>query len=62
MLDSIRNMFQFLASQIINNKNVLLVSEIKLDDSFPMGQLLLDGFSRPLEWFVAQMGVQLFFM
>ena len=34
-IKSIRNKFEFLASQIINNVDVLLVPETKLDDSFP---------------------------
>ena len=46
-INSIRNKFQFLASQVINNVDVLLVSETKLDDSFPTAQFLLDGFSKP---------------
>ena len=46
-INSIRNKFQLLASQIINYVDVLLVSETKLDDSFPTAQFLLDGFSKP---------------
>ena len=46
-LNSMRNKFQFLASQVINNVDVLLVSGTKLDDSFPTAQCLLDGFSKP---------------
>ena len=46
-INSIRNEFYFLASQIINNVNILLVSETKLDDSFPATQFLLDGFLKP---------------
>ena len=46
-INSIRNKFQFLASQVINKIDVLLVSETKLDDSFPTAQFLLDGFSKP---------------
>ena len=46
-INSIRNKFQFLASQITNNVDILLVSETKLDDSFPTAQFLLDGFSKP---------------
>ena len=34
-INSTRNKFQFLVSQIINNIDVLLISETKLDDSFP---------------------------
>ena len=43
-LNSINNKFQFLASQIINHVDVLLVSEIKLGDSF--STVLLEGFSK----------------
>ena len=46
-INSIRNKFEFVASQIINNVDVLLVSETKLDDNFPTAQFLLDGFSKP---------------
>ena len=34
-INSIRNKFSFLASQIGNNLDVLLISEIKLDDTIP---------------------------
>ena len=37
-INSMRNKFQFLASQTINNVDVLLVSETKLDDSSPKAQ------------------------
>ena len=30
-----------------NNLDILMISETKLDDSFPTGQFLLDGFSVP---------------
>ena len=46
-INSIRNKFYFLASQITNNVDVLPVPETKLDDSFPTAQFLLDGFSKP---------------
>ena len=46
-VNSIRNKFQLLASQIINNVDVLTVSETKLYDSFLTAQFLLDGFSKP---------------
>ena len=46
-INSIRNKFQFLASQIISNVDVLLVSETKLNDSIPTAQFLLDGLSKP---------------
>ena len=40
-----RNKFEMLSDQIKGNINVLPVSETKLDDSFPIGNLLIDGFS-----------------
>ena len=46
-INSIRNKCQILASQIINNVDVLLVYETKFDDSFPTTQILLDGFLKP---------------
>ena len=45
-INSIRNKFQFLASQVISNVDVLLVSETKLDDYFPAAQFLLNGLSK----------------
>ena len=37
-IKSMRNKFFFLASQIGNNLDVLLISETKLDDTFPTAQ------------------------
>ena len=45
-INSIRNKLQFLSSQIVNNVDVLLVSETKLADFFPMAQILLDVFFK----------------
>ena len=36
-----------LSDQIKSNIDVLLVSETKIDDSFPIGKFLIDGFSTP---------------
>ena len=46
-VNSIRNKIQFVASQVINNVDILLVFETKIDDSFPTSQFLLDGFLKP---------------
>ena len=46
-INSIRNKFQFLEKEICANLDILLISESKLDDSFPSAQFLLDGFSKP---------------
>ena len=36
-----------LSDQIKGNIDVLLVSEAKIDDRFPNGNILVDGFSTP---------------
>ena len=46
-INSIRNKFQFLEKEVCANLDILLISETKLDDSFPSAQFLLDGFSKP---------------
>ena len=46
-INSIRNKFKFLEKDICANLDILLISETKLDDSFPSAQFLLDGFSKP---------------
>ena len=45
-MNSIRNKFQFLEKEVCANLDILLISETKLDDSFPSAQFLLDGFSK----------------
>ena len=44
---SIRNKFQLLSEQIKGNVDVLMISETKIDDSFPVGQFLIEGFCTP---------------
>ena len=46
-INSIRNEFSFLATQIGNNLDIVLISETKLDDTFPTAQFLLDRFRKP---------------
>ena len=46
-INSIRNKFDFLAHQVQGNIDILMISETKLDESFPPGQLLLDGYTAP---------------
>ena len=46
-INSIRNKFHFLESEASKHLDILLISEIKIDESFPSAQFLLDGFSRP---------------
>ena len=46
-INSIRNKFDFSCSEISPSLDLLLVSETKLDDSFPMAQFLMSGFCKP---------------
>ena len=40
-------MLELLSDQIKGNINVLLIPETKSDDSFSVGNFLMDGFSSP---------------
>ena len=44
---SIRNKFDFLAHQVKGNIDILMISETKLDESFPPSQFFLDGYMVP---------------
>ena len=46
-IDFIRNKFELLSLQIIGNVDVLMISQTKIDDSFPVGQFLIEGFCTP---------------
>ena len=46
-INSIRNKFDSLADIIKDNIDILMISETKVDDSFPDGQFFLDGFGTP---------------
>ena len=46
-INLIRNKIDLLSEQVRGNIDVLLVSETKIDDSFPQGQFIIDGFSAP---------------
>ena len=46
-INSIRNKFDTLVQQITNNIDILMISETKLDNSFPEGQFLIPGYSSP---------------
>ena len=47
-MDSLRNKFDCLDQQITGNVDVFMVSETKLDNSFPVGQFLIDGYGPPI--------------
>ena len=49
---SLRNKLDFLVDMIKYDIDILMISETKVDDPFPDGQILLDGFGTPfrLDW------------
>ena len=46
-INSITNKFDLLANQITGNVDVIVMSETKLDASFPIDQFKIPGFSTP---------------
>ena len=49
-INSVRNNFQTLTYIIDHNIDLLLISETKLDDSFPTAQFQMKGFSVPYRY------------
>ena len=49
-INSVRNKFEALTYIIDNNIDLLLISETKLDDSFPTAQFQMKGFSVPYRY------------
>ena len=46
-INSIRNKFELLAKDPASNVDLLMISETKIDNSFPKGQFLIKGFCEP---------------
>ena len=46
-INSLRLKFDSLAQKITGNVDILMISETKLDNSFPEGQFLIEGYSKP---------------
>ena len=46
-INSLRNKFDICTDQITGNVDVMVISEKKLDDSFPESQLKIPGYSSP---------------
>ena len=46
-INSIRNKFELIPEQVRGNADILMVSETKIDDSFPNGIFLIHGFISP---------------
>ena len=49
-INSLRNKFDLFSEQIKGHIDVLMVSETKLDDTFPVGQFLIEGFHSPFRF------------
>ena len=47
-INSLRNKFEILVSSIAVNLDILMISETKLDESFPVSQFLIPGFDNPI--------------
>ena len=45
-INSLRNKFDYLIEQITGNIDILMISKTKLDSSFPIGQFLINGYSK----------------
>ena len=46
-INSVRNKFEMLKEVVGNKIDILLISETKLDDTFPLNQFILEGFTPP---------------
>ena len=46
-INSLRNKLEFLKEQIQDNIDILMISETKIDASFPRRQFLLNGYNTP---------------
>ena len=47
-INSLRKKFEILVSSIAFNLDILKISETKLDESFPVSQILIPGFENPI--------------
>ena len=46
-INSLRNKSGLLKDQIKGNIDILMISDIKIDDTFPHSQFFIEGFSTP---------------
>ena len=47
-ITALRNIFDSLIKQITGNRDILIISDGKLDSSFSMGEFLINGDNEPL--------------
>ena len=46
-INSIRNKFETLISLVTSDIDILMISERKIDESFPLSRFMIHGFSMP---------------
>ena len=46
-INSLTNKFEFLVEFIRGKVDILMISETKIDESFPLGQFKINGFNAP---------------
>ena len=46
-INSLRNKFEFVVEFIRGKVDILMISEKNIDESFPLGQFKINGFSAP---------------
>ena len=46
-INSIRNKFETLASLVVYDIDILIISETKINESFPLSRFIIDGLSMP---------------
>ena len=61
-INSLRNKFEALQFIINRNLDIILLSETKLDDSFPSAQFMLKNFGIPIGLTETQMVEDCYFM
>ena len=49
-INSIRNKFDMLSSMVKDSIDILMVSETKLDSSFPQAQFRMEGYAPPFRY------------
>ena len=49
-INSIRNKFEMLSNSIKGNLDILMISETKLDSTFPSNQFTIKGYAAPIRF------------
>ena len=49
-INSIRNKFEMLSNNIKGNLDILMISETKLDSTFPSNQFIIEGYAPPIRF------------